>query len=264
MLACMTSAARRPSLLLTGLVVIAMAILAGLGVWQLNRMQEKSAFLARLSAQGAAAPAALPAPERWAKLDLDAADLTRVRFGATWLPSVATVRVVMPEARPGERAPGGFGRYIIQAARLAGGEIVLVNRGFAPEAAVAGLPAAAGGAEITGFIRKPEPGNAFTPAPNLATRDFHLRDPRAIAAALGLSAAPFMVEAERAGAAALPVGVEVAALVARIPNNHLQYAFTWFGLMLTLGGVFAAYGASLRRRDEGSGGEGGAARASGL
>jgi surfeit locus 1 family protein len=242
--------ARRSSLLLTALVGLGVAILCGLGSWQLSRMDEKAGFLARLRAQAAAAPASLPEPARWASLDLDSADLTRVRLSGVWLPAAsATVRVVMPDPKPGERRPGGFGRYMITALRLDSGAVVLVNRGFAPEPAIASLPAPTGPVEITGFMRKPEAGNSFTPAANIAARDFHLRDPKAIAAALNLTAAPFMVEAEAAGAGALPVGVEAAELIARIPNNHLQYAVTWFALALTLVGVFFAYMRGLRRAD---------------
>ncbi len=226
-----------------------MTILVGLGVWQLNRMDEKAAFLTRLSAQAGAAPAALPHPSRWSRMDLDAADLTRVRVSGEWVPgATATVRVAMPDAKPGEASPGGFGRYMIAALRRDDGEVVLINRGFAPETAVAGLAPPSDRAEITGFLRKPEKGNAFTPAGDAARRDFHRRDPALIGPALGLSVAPFMIEAERSGEGAVPVGVEAAALIARIPNNHLQYALTWFGLALTLAGVFAAYARGLRRK----------------
>ncbi len=41
--------ARSLSPVLVTLVAVAMSILVGLGVWQLNRMDEKSAFLARLA-----------------------------------------------------------------------------------------------------------------------------------------------------------------------------------------------------------------------
>jgi surfeit locus 1 family protein len=36
----------------------------------------------------------------------------------------------------------------------------------------------------------------------------------------------------------------------KMPNNHLQYALTWFGLALALGGVYVTWLAErLRRRD---------------
>ncbi|MGL4437681.1 MAG: SURF1 family protein [Bosea sp. (in: a-proteobacteria)] len=231
---------------LTGII-----ILCWLGAWQLQRMSEKAAFLSRLGAQQKANPAAIPVEADWARLDLDAADLTRVSINGTWLPQAsATVRVVMPDARPGERKPAGFGRYLVTALRLDSGGIILVNRGFAPETQQAALPAPTGRADITGILRKPEMANSFTPPPDVPRRDFHMRDPASIAAALNLSAAPFMVEAERGtGPIMLPMGTDITELIARIPNNHLQYALTWFGLAATLACVFIVFVRAGRRRE---------------
>lgn len=241
--------------LLTIFAATGIVILCWLGFWQLQRMAEKAAFLTRLTAQQSASPAALPAQVDWAKLDLNAADLTRVRITGTWLPQAsATVRVVMPDAKPNENRPGtrkptGFGRYLVTALRLDGGGIVLINRGFAPESEYAALPAPTGRAELSGILRKPEAANSFTPAADLPRRDFHMREPASIAAALNLSAAPFMVEAERLpGLVVLPMGTDIAELVARIPNNHLQYALTWFGLAATLAGVFIVFVRGGRRK----------------
>ena len=51
-----------------------------------------------------------------------------------------------------------------------------------------------------------------------------------------------MVEAEAtAGYEGWPMGVDFAQLSAAIPDNHLQYAFTWFGLAATLAGVFGVF-----------------------
>ncbi len=233
----------RPLLLLSAFAFVGFVILCGLGAWQLQRLGEKGEFLSRLAQQASTSPGALPAAPQWPVLDLDSADLTRLSLSGAWLPDAsATVRVVMPEQRQGARGTGGFGRYMINAVRLDDGGIVLVNRGFVPEALVGATPAPTGRTELVGILRKPEARNSFTPAPNLANRDFHVRDPASIAAALGLQAAPFMVEAERSGDARTPpIGVDIAELIARIPNNHLHYAFTWFGLAAALVGVFLAY-----------------------
>jgi surfeit locus 1 family protein len=245
-----TPAPRRSLILLSGFAGLGMVVLCSLGAWQLQRLAEKAAFLERLAVQKALTPAALPAEAMWGKLDLDASDLARVRLAGTWLPDAsATVRVVMPEPQPGERKLGGFGRYLVTAVRLDTGGIVLVNRGFAPEARHVSLPPPSGRAELTGILRKPEAPNAFTPAADAGRRDFHMRDPVPIADAMNLSAAPFMIEAERgADAMTPPVGVDFNDLIARIPNNHLQYAFTWFGLAATLLGVFMVFARSLRRQ----------------
>ncbi len=39
-----------------------------------------------------------------------------------------------------------------------------------------------------------------------------------------------------------------AKLTARLPNNHLQYAITWYGLAAVLVAVFGAFAWSSRRR----------------
>lgn len=240
----------RSPFLLTMLAATGVIILCWLGFWQLQRMSEKATFLARLAEQQNATPAALPEQALWPKLDLNAADLTRVSVSGMWLPqSSATVRVVLPDAKSGARGPGGFGRYLVTTLKLDKGGIVLINRGFAPEAEQAALPAPMGRAEIVGILRKPEAPNSFTPQPDIARRDFHMRDPASIAAALNLTVAPFMIEVERApGPVSLPMGTDITELIARIPNNHLQYAVTWFGLAATLAGVFMVFVRSGRRK----------------
>jgi surfeit locus 1 family protein len=64
-----------------------------------------------------------------------------------------------------------------------------------------------------------------------------VRDPQTIAAAKGLSdVAPFFIEQE---APPPPGGLPKAGPVQpRLPNNHLQYALTWYGLAAVLLGVF--------------------------
>ena len=94
----------------------------------------------------------------------------------------------------------------------------------------------------------------FTPAADSARRLWFVRDHLAMAAAKGLTVAPFYVDQEAPPA---PGGLPRAGkLVVNLPNNHLQYALAWFGLALVLVGVFAAFVLSQRReRRAGEGGE---------
>ncbi|MBV8911687.1 MAG: SURF1 family protein, partial [Acetobacteraceae bacterium] len=70
-------------------------------------------------------------------------------------------------------------------------------------------------------------------------------DPEAIGAALGLGrVAPFVVVALGPSTSA----PEPAHALPRPPNDHLQYAITWFGLAAACLGVFAAYARNLLRR----------------
>lgn len=235
----------RPRLLWPALLtVIGTLVLCALGTWQLMRMGEKRVFIERLQSQAAGAPAAMPATSTWAGLDPAKLDLTRVAASGTFIDGgIAGVRTTIASGGPGARQLTGFGRWIFQGFRLSDGGVILVNRGFVPESRLGEIRPATGAATVTGFLRSRETRGSFTPDDLPAKREFYTRDPGAIAASLGLgAAAPFYLEAERQGDGLTPpAGVDAKELIARIPDNHLSYALTWFGLALTLIGVFAAF-----------------------
>lgn len=238
------SKVERPGLAMPALLtVLGTLVLCGLGIWQLERMQEKHAYIARLEAQAAGAPAPMPPSADWAKLDPAKLDLTHVVARGSYIDDhVAGVRTTIAAGPPGTRQLSGFGRWIFQGFRLEDGGVILINRGFVPESKIGQIQPASGPDTVTGFLRAPETRNAFTPEDLPAIREFYTRDPAAIAASLKLPPAPFYLEAEREGDGLTPpAGVDVRELIDRIPDNHLQYALTWFGLAATLLGVFAAY-----------------------
>ena len=104
------------------------------------------------------------------------------------------------------------------------------RRGGAPQGAV----------DIVGVLRWPEARGLFTPADDVAGNVWYLRDPKAMAAAKKWdAAAPFYIDQEApvpTGGLPLPGKLAVA-----LPDNHLQYAITWFGLALALAGVYVAW-----------------------
>lgn len=241
---------RRPGLLWpTLLTVVGTLVLCMLGTWQLERMNEKHAYIDRLQAEAAGKPAPMPPSENWAKLDPASLDLTHVVAKGSFIDGpIAGVRTTIASGPPGSRQLSGFGRWVFQGFRLEDGGVILVNRGFVPESRIGQIGPASGPDTISGFLRAPESRNSFTPHDLPEIREFYTRDPAAIAAALGLPPAPFYLEAAREGDGLTPpAGVDVRELIARIPDNHLQYALTWFGLALTLIGVFAAYAWQARR-----------------
>jgi surfeit locus 1 family protein len=246
----------RPKLLLPAvLTVIGVGVLFCLGAWQWQRMGDKRAFITRLETQAAGSAVAPPPAAGWQHLDLAALDLTRSVAKGSYLDGIAGVRTTIAAGPPGSRQLSGFGRWVFQGFRLEDGATILVNRGFVPESRFATIAPATGAATITGYLRAPETRNSFTPADLPQQREFYTRDPAGIAAALGLSAAaPFYLEAERQGDGLTPpAGVDVKELIARIPDNHLQYALTWWGLALTLIGVFGAYAWQARRKPQEAG-----------
>lgn len=244
----------RPRLLWPALLTVAGTLVLGaLGSWQLQRMDEKHAFISRLESQAAGAAAPLPPSAGWAGLDATKLELSRVSAQGDFTGEIASVRTTIASGGPGTRQLSGFGRWLFQGLKLADGGVILVNRGFVPETRLAEVKPLSGPATVTGFLRAPEIRNSFTPDDLPAKREFYTRDPAAIAASLGLPAAPFYLEEQRRGDGLTPpAGVDVRELIDRIPDNHLQYALTWFGLAATLLGVFAAYAWQARAKSGGA------------
>jgi hypothetical protein len=94
--------------------------------------------------------------------------------------------------------------------------------------------------DIVGVLRWPDARSWFTPNDDPAKNLWFVRDPVAIAAEKSWGPVPpFYVEQE---APAPPGGLPAPGkLKPNLPNNHLQYAITWFGLAAVLAGVFAVF-----------------------
>jgi surfeit locus 1 family protein len=236
------SSARSRILRAGAAAAIGVAILVGLGTWQLERLSWKETLVARVAQRMAADPAPVPPRAEWSALDLDAWTYRRVRAeGAFDHAREARVYVNLSDPHGPFRGPGYF---VLTPLALRGGGTVLVNRGFVPE----GLSDPArrpdgqpkGEVEIVGLLREPEGRNLFTPADDRAKRLFFARDPSAIAAALGLAdAAPFTIDADATpNPGGLPQGGETRIA---FPNRHLEYALTWYGLAGALVAVFLAF-----------------------
>lgn len=238
----MTRAARR--LVKLGVATaIALAILVGLGSWQLARLSWKEALVARVTERMAADPVPAPPRAEWNNLDLEALAYRRVRVeGAFDHAREARVYVNLPDAHGRFKGPGYF--IVTPLALKQGGGTVLVNRGFVPEPAVdpATRPQGqvAGEVAVTGLLRGPEDRNSFTPADDPAKRLFFARDPAAIAVGLGIAdAAPFTIDADATpNPGGLPQGGETRV---SFPNRHMEYALTWYGLAATLAAVFGMF-----------------------
>ncbi|WP_103333864.1 SURF1 family protein [Pseudotabrizicola formosa] len=223
----MTTLARRMILpLLFGL--IGAAVLAGLGLWQLDRLAWKEAALADISARIVAEPVPLPAAPR------PEAD--------RYLPVTATGRYT------GEsldvlvsRREIGAGVRVIAVFETAGRR-VLVDRGFVREADRA-APRGADAAMVTGNLHWPDEVDSFTPTPDASTGLWFARDVPAMAAALGSE--PLLIVARATTAPGIePMPVDISG----IPNNHLGYAVQWFGLALVWLGMTAYLLWRIRRR----------------
>ena len=219
------------------------AFLVGLGVWQLDRLQWKLALIARMAEKMQAAP--IPVDDgHGGLLAANAAnEYTRVflhgRFDNSREAYVFTTE-----------AGGAPIYHVLTPFTTDAGHTFIVDRGAVPRERLAPATRAAGQTEadiaITGIWRTPDARGAFTPAPDFGHHIWYSRDLTGIAAAEHVRlAAPVLIEADAApNPGGWPLGGQT---VVDLPNNHLSYAFTWFGLAAGLVGVYLAYHVSKGR-----------------
>ncbi|MBN8976377.1 MAG: SURF1 family protein [Rhizobiales bacterium] len=218
---------------------VIVALLIGLGVWQLQRRVEKHALIAMLDERLAAAPVPLPAAADWPKLTQAHDEFRRVTFPATF------------EARPeGHVFSSGSavraditspGVWVFAPVQVEGSGVVAINRGFAPEGQFARIsPVPSGTVTLTGYLRFPETPGMWTPQADRAKRLWFLRDPAAMAKTLAWdNIAPFYIDLETpAPANGVP---KPGPLVVHLKDDHMQYAITWFGLAAAVGIAFAVW-----------------------
>ncbi len=221
--------------------LIGVALLAGLGVWQLRRLAWKEALIAAVESRVHAGAVDLPGEADWPRLEAADYEYRHVRLAGVYDAS-RQARVFRALASPRGRY-GGPGYLVMTPLRLASGAVVLVNRGFVPadrKDQAASIGAGARETLVTGLMRASEERTWFTPADDPASGQWFTRDVPAIARAMDLSrCAPFSIDADAsADPADLPEGGET---ILAFPNNHFSYAMTWFGMALALAGVFGAY-----------------------
>jgi surfeit locus 1 family protein len=235
------SPAARSLILPAVLVALAAAFLAGLGNWQVRRLGEKEALIARVETRLRAEPTAPPARAAWGALVPADYDYTPVRARGRFAGG--------REAFIFTKAPEGFGLepgYIVLTPfTFADGGTVLVERGFLPASRLsddAGRAPPQGEAEIAGLMRAPQTRNPFTPADTPDKGVWFTRDPVAIASNLGLAdAAPFTLALQSPSAAGPNGFPRLAPVAPEFANNHLSYAITWFSLWAALLVVFALF-----------------------
>jgi surfeit locus 1 family protein len=225
----------RPGLAATLFTVAAVAIMLGLGTWQVERLAWKNALIERIESGLRAAPVPLPSaienPADW--------DFRRVSVTGRFLHD--------HELDLAARSMNGrIGYQIVTPLKRDDGSLVLVNRGWvpldkrAPESRPEGLPN--GTVTVEGVARVPAPQGWMQPDNDPIANMWFWYDVPRMAAQVGPAGAdpgagageplPVIVEA---GDAPNPGGFPIGGRTnVNIANNHLQYAFTWYSLAVTL------------------------------
>lgn len=208
-----------PATLILG--ALGLAVLLGLGIWQVQRLGWKTDILARIEAQIAADPVDLPARPAPATDE--------------YLPVRVTGQLLPPEIRVLASAKViGPGYRIITAFRTEDGRSILIDRGFVSDKVPGDPPRPEGPVTFTGNLHWPDEVDSYTPDPDPVANLWFARDVPRMAAILGTE--PVLVIARDSSQPVPPLSpmpVDTAA----IPNHHLQYAITWFALAAIWAGM---------------------------
>jgi len=226
----------RPRLWPTVIAVPAFLLLLGLGFWQLDRLAQKEALIATLEARWSEAPAAFP--ERID--DYEAWEYRRVLLRGHFLHERELLF-------PGKTYKGSVGSWIATPFVLDNGRSVIVHRGWLPDrylpraSRTEGLPE--GEVTVEGILR--EGGwtgwESMRPENSPAQNYWLWFDLPAMAAAAELQnpvTDVYVMELGDEATGLLPIGLE---LSVDLPNDHLQYAITWFALAIALAVIYLVF-----------------------
>jgi len=207
--------------------------LVGFGTWQIQRLLWKDALIAEREARLASPPIDVAEiPTRNA-----AFEHRRVWATGTFLHD-REMHLVARSHR------GQVGVRVVTPMALAGGDHVLVDRGWVPRHKIDPAGRRDGqidnSTRIVGILRAGGRPSAWTPDNVPDDNVWHYIDIPAMAARAGLSKVrEFVVLAgPAANPGGLPIGTPFAVEVA---NNHLQYAVTWYALAAVLAAIYLIY-----------------------
>ncbi|MCQ1849777.1 SURF1 family protein [Neorhizobium galegae] len=226
-------------------VLAALVILLSLGTWQVERLHWKEGLLADIAERRAATPVQLSDIEAIGKSGGDI-EYRRVSVTGTF-------------DHPKERHffatfNGQTGFYVYTPMTLADGRVLFVNRGFVPyemkDQKTRPAGEVAGQQTVSGYgrVRLGEKPSSIVPDNDLAKNIFYWKDLDAMASTTGIDASKvvqFFVDAD--ASVVNPGGWPKGGVTQfDLPNSHLQYAVTWYGLAAAL--VAVVIGMVFRRK----------------
>lgn len=242
----MTQGKPRSLLWPTVMTFVGLAILLGLGTWQLERKAWKEGLLQRIAERSRAAPqpVATLLPRALAGDDIE-----YTRIAARGHRISRSLLLFHPR---GTQA----GYHVYSPYMTTDGRILMVNRGFVPEALNSSIETAdlqpEAAVDLVGLLRMPARKAAFDPENDVQRNRWYWRDLAGMLRAARVETAPsfpFFLDLEPPQSRPLgtPAYPEAGATIVQLPNRHLEYALTWYGLAATLIGVYIAFLIARRR-----------------
>ena len=227
-------------LLATALVLLAAAVMVRLGIWQLDRLEQRRAFNARVSEQQEAQPLVLDADT--IHLDLYSMEYRRVSVSGEYLPED---EIVLRNQVWNTEFGGQLGVKLFTPLLIEGtDEAILVERGWIPEENAGGEQRAIyrenGLIALQGQLRRPETDFqlGFHPDPTMSPGERRLDawnnlDLERLASQMDTTLLPVYLQH-------FPEGVQTNPPYATIPElelsegPHLGYAIQWFSFAAIL------------------------------
>ncbi len=193
--------------------VAGFATLIALGIWQMQRLDWKRGVLAEIDSRISAGLQPLPASPN-VQTDKYMPVSVSGTVGAQELHVLVSVKHVGP------------GYRIIAPFTDDTGRTILLDRGFV---ATEDKDRArqAGQMTVTGNLHWPDEIDSYTPEPDIAGNIWFARDVPRMAEALGTEPV-LLIARSQTDPNVRPLPVDSAG----VPNDHLQYAITWFSLAL--------------------------------
>lgn len=229
--------------------LVAFAMLVALGSWQMRRLAWKEGLIGAIEERTKASPVAVSEVE-WRLENGGDIEYTRVKAKGQLLNDKELHIYALDERL-------GPGWHVVTPLQQDNGSVIFVNRGYVPDdmkdPAKREQGQLQGEVEIVGLARVPETPTTFTPENDPAKDVWYWRDLGAMTkTALGEGAfevVPFYIDAEAEPA---PPGGWPKGGVTRLelPNRHLEYALTWYGLAAALLAVFAVFAVTRWRQPD--------------
>ncbi len=196
-------------------------LLIALGVWQLHRLTWKEGILAAIHRAEIAPPVPLPAQP---------SPFEKVFITGTWVPGKAAL--YGDEVHDSPTGPIAGGELILPLQRK-GQDIVLVDLGWVPGRIP--TPRASGPVQVAGYVHAPIAPGWFAGTDDPAHGLYYTLDPANIATGMDLPhVAPYILIAMGPLPPPGSNAPQPAQTLPTPPNNHYQYALTWFGFALVL------------------------------
>jgi surfeit locus 1 family protein len=230
---------------LTAATLAGLALLIGLGLWQIQRLHWKEGLIAQIEARTKGPPITLEHALALAREGRDPS-YWRVRIDGRFHHALERYLYAVSDGR--------VGWHVITPLETEAGEMVIIDRGFVPDELKDPSSRALGEVgnvvTVTGIARAPDTQGLFIPDNEPEANRWFWRDLQAMARSMfpeaTVEVAPFYLEAEKSN---VPGGwPEGGQTRLALPNNHLQYAITWFLMAAALLVIYGLYVRGLYRR----------------